>query len=140
MPLIAAIDPRAIEVTGSISKRLLDKVLNRAIITTSHNGVLKMRQRLAELIDIIYGFRKFIAFMLLFITSIVFRLDQLIDGGQWVDLMKNVALAFFAANGIEHFTEAAKGYFASKGAAGITSLIPHDAPPTDNTPSSQENP
>ena len=91
-----------------------------------------MRQRLAELIDIIYGFRKFIAFLLLFVTAIAFRLGSEIDGGQFVDLMKNVALAFFAANGIEHFTEAAKGYFASKTPGPITNLIPHDAPPQDN--------
>lgn len=86
-----------------------------------------MRQKLAELIDIIYGFRKFIAFMLLFIVSILFRLHALIDGGQFVDLMKNVALAFFAANGIEHFTEAAKDYFNSKTAPAAT-----DTPPKDN--------
>jgi hypothetical protein len=52
--------------------------------------------------------------LLLFLVGIIFRIKVLIDGGQFVDLMKNVALAFFAANGIEHFTEAAKGYFQSK--------------------------
>lgn len=86
-----------------------------------------MRQRLAELIDIIYGFRKFIAFLLLFLVGVIFRLTQNIDGGQFVDLMKNVALAFFAANGIEHFTEAAKGYFASKTAPAVTDAPPKDA-------------
>ena len=84
-----------------------------------------MRQKLAELIDVIYGFRKFIAFLLLFVIAIIFRIQSLIDGGQFVDLMKNVALAFFAANGIEHFTEAAKGYFQSK-IAGATA--PSDEP------------
>lgn len=73
-----------------------------------------MRQKLAELIDIIYGFRKFIAFLLLFIVSILFKLYSQIDGGQFVDLMKNVSLAFFAANGIEHFTDMAKTYMNSK--------------------------
>ena len=87
-----------------------------------------MRQKLAELIDIIYGFRKFIAFLLLFVVSIIFRLDSLIDGGQFVDLMKNVALAFFAANGIEHFTEAAKGYFASKVSGNAPTPPPQDNP------------
>ncbi len=91
-----------------------------------------MRQRLAELIDIIYGFRKFIAFLLLFMTGIVFRLCSLIDGGQFVDLMKTVALAFFAANGVEHFTEACKGYFATKAPAALANLVPHDKPPQDN--------
>lgn len=84
-----------------------------------------MRQRLAELIDIIYGFRKFIAFLLLFAVSIIFRLTNHIDGGQFVDLMKNTALAFFAANGIEHFTDMAKGYFATKV---DSATAPADAP------------
>jgi hypothetical protein len=85
-----------------------------------------MRQRLAELIDILYGFRKIIAFLLLFVISIVFRLTQNIDGGQFVDLMKNVSLAFFAANGIEHFTTMAKDFIASKAAP-----KPTDAPPQE---------
>lgn len=87
-----------------------------------------MRQRLSELVDIIYGFRKFIAFLLLFVTAIIFRLQSYVDGGQFVDLMKNVALAFFAANGIEHFTEAAKSYFQSNTP---TSSIPTVPAPGD---------
>jgi hypothetical protein len=87
-----------------------------------------LRQKLAELIDIIYGFRKFIAFLLLFFVAILFRYQNLVDGGQFVDLMKNVALAFFAANGIEHFTEAAKGYFASKTAPAAQSVVSQDNP------------
>jgi len=70
-----------------------------------------MRQKLAELIDIIYGFRKFIAFLLLFVTALLFRIKSLVDGAQWVDLMKAVSYAFFAANGVEHFTEMAKSYY-----------------------------
>ena len=83
-----------------------------------------MRQRLAELIDILYGFKKFIAFLLLFVTAIIFRLYSYVDGGQFVDLMKNVALAFFAANGVEHFTEAARSYFTGK-AAGTLAPAPN---------------
>jgi hypothetical protein len=86
-----------------------------------------VRQKLAELIDIIYGFRKFIAFLLLFVIAIIFRVKSLIDGGQFVDLMKNVALAFFAANGIEHFTEAAKGYFQSKTSPAAPNDLPKDS-------------
>lgn len=78
-----------------------------------------MRERLAELIDILYGFKKFIAFLLLFVTAIIFRLHAYVDGGQFVDLMKNVALAFFAANGVEHFTEAARSYFNGKATGGL---------------------
>lgn len=86
-----------------------------------------MRQKLAELIDIIYGFRKFIAFLLLFVIAVVFRLTGEIDGAQFVDLLKNVGLAFFAANGIEHFTTMAKDYIESKTAPKAT-----DTPPKEN--------
>jgi hypothetical protein len=78
-----------------------------------------MRQRLAELIDILYGFKKFIAFLLLLGISILFRLKSLIDGGQFVDLMKSVSVAFFAVNGVEHFTEAARSYFNGKIPGGL---------------------
>lgn len=87
-----------------------------------------MRQKLAELVDLIYGFRKFIAFLLLFLTGVIFRLTNQIDGGQFVDLQKNVGLAFFAANGIEHFTAMAKDYIASKAAPAAT-----DTPPKEDT-------
>lgn len=86
-----------------------------------------MRQKLSELIDLIYGFRKIIAFFLLFLVAIIFRLDALIDGGQFVDLMKNVALAFFAANGIEHYTSMIKDRIASQ-VSSQTPQAPKDDP------------
>jgi hypothetical protein len=92
-----------------------------------------MRQRLAELIDIIYGFRKFIAFMLLFLTAVIFRIKSLVDGGQFVDLMKTVAMAFFAANGIEHFTEAAKSFYNSQ-AKPVAGTTPPNLPPPSEEP------
>lgn len=73
-----------------------------------------MQEKLEEFLDFLYGFRKLIAFLLLFIVSIVFRLKALIDGGQFVDLMKNVSLAFFAANGVEHFTGMVRDHLSTK--------------------------
>ena len=100
-----------------------------------------MRQKLAELIDIIYGFRKFIAFLLLFGIAILFRFKDLVDGAQWVDLMKAVSYAFFAANGIEHFTEAAKSYYNSQspGSVPLTqSMPPRPTSPNVLPPPSEE--
>jgi len=83
-----------------------------------------MRQKLAELINIIFGFRKFILMMLLFAIGIVFRLNDKVNGQEFVDLMKNTAIAFFAANGIEHLTETVKTYVSSKaGAAAVTEEV-----------------
>lgn len=73
-----------------------------------------MRQKLAELINIIFGFRKFILMILLFAIGIIFRLANEINGAEFVDLMKNTSIAFFAANGIEHLTQTVKDYVASK--------------------------
>lgn len=73
-----------------------------------------MTQRVSDFLDAIMGFRKFIAFILLFIVGIVFRLTGFVDGAQFTDLMKNVAVAFFATNGLEHFTTMAKDFIAAK--------------------------
>lgn len=73
-----------------------------------------MRQKLAEFLDAIMGFRKFIAFLLLLAISIMFRSVNFINGSEFVDLMKNIGIAFFATNGVEHFTSMAKDYIASK--------------------------
>lgn len=97
-----------------------------------------MRQRLAELIDIIYGFRKFIAFLLLFIIAILFRIKDLVNGAQWVDLMKAVSYAFFAANGIEHFTEMAKSYYSTQAPTTSSPVPLRPSAPTNLPPPSTE--
>lgn len=74
-----------------------------------------MRQKLAELINVIFGFRKFILMMALFAIGIIFRLKGYVDGGQFVDLLKNTSISFFAANGLEHITTTVKQYIDSKG-------------------------
>ena len=91
-----------------------------------------MRQRLAELLDILMGFRKMIAFFLVVMIAIVFRVINLIDGPGFVDLAKNVTLAFFAGNSVEHFTAMAKNYWDNKSnMAGVAPKTP-DTPPQDN--------
>jgi len=74
-----------------------------------------MQEKVAELINIVFGFRKFILMLLLFSIGVVFRLKNYIDGSQFVDLMKNTAIAFFTANGFEHLTTMVREYVASNG-------------------------
>lgn len=69
-----------------------------------------MRQKLQELIDVIFGMRKFIAWVALFLVGIIFRLTGYVDGAQFVDLIKSTFLAFAAANGVEHLMGVAKDY------------------------------
>lgn len=74
-----------------------------------------MKEKVAEFIQIFFGFRKFILMILLFGVGIIFRLHNYVDGGQFVDLMKNTTIAFFAANGFEYISSTIKEYVNSQG-------------------------
>lgn len=79
-----------------------------------------MKKKLAEWLNILFGFRKFIAWLFLFLVGIIFRVSGLVDGGQFVDLMKNTFMAFVAANGVEHLIDLGKQYVAAaKGTAPV---------------------
>lgn len=67
-----------------------------------------MKQKVAELINIIFGFRKFLLMLALFAIGIIFRVKDYIDGNQFVDLLKSTTISFFAANGVEHVVTTVK--------------------------------
>lgn len=73
-----------------------------------------MRQKMADFLNALLGLRKFIAFLLVFGIAIGFRCIGFVNGSEFVDLLKNVTLGFFASNGLEHFTTMAKDFIASK--------------------------
>jgi len=73
-----------------------------------------MKQRLAELINVIFGFRKFLILLAIFIIGVVFRLKGLVSGGEMVDLFKATTLAFMGANGVEHIVNCVKDNNATK--------------------------
>lgn len=73
-----------------------------------------MTEKMAEFLDVLMGFRKFLAFMFVFIASVVFLVDGHISGSNFADIIKSAFVAFVAANGVEHFTSMAKDYLASK--------------------------
>jgi hypothetical protein len=74
-----------------------------------------MGAKVAEFLNVFFGFRKTIVMLLLVLIGIVFRLENFINGSEFVDLLKNTVIAFFASNSIEHFTSMAKSYMDSKG-------------------------
>jgi hypothetical protein len=74
-----------------------------------------MGAKMAEFLNIFFGFRKTIVMFVLIAIGIVFRLSNLVNGAEFVDLLKNTVIAFFAANSIEHFTTTIKTYIDSKG-------------------------
>jgi uncharacterized membrane protein len=74
-----------------------------------------MKQKIAELINVIFGFRKFILMMILYIVGIVFRILGLLSGAEMVDLFKATTIAFMGANGVEHLVTGVKAVMAGRG-------------------------
>ena len=73
-----------------------------------------MKQKMAEWFNLIFGFRKFILMLLIFVLGIIFRIKGLLDGNQFVDLLKGTTISFFAANGVEHIVNTVQAVMAGK--------------------------
>lgn len=73
-----------------------------------------MKQRLAELINVLFGFRKFLILLIVYLIAVVFRVHNLINGDELVRLMEPTTIAFIGANGVEHIVGAVKDHYASK--------------------------
>jgi len=56
----------------------------------------------------ILGFRKFIIIALILIVGIIFRISGMLNGIEFVELIKVCAVGFFGANLTEHITKAFK--------------------------------
>lgn len=76
-----------------------------------------MRERLVELLDVIQGFRKFIIMLLLIVIGIVFRLENLLTGTDFVNLLQGTAVAFMASNAVEHIGSTIKEWMSNQGSA-----------------------
>jgi hypothetical protein len=73
-----------------------------------------MRQKIADIINIIFGFRKFLLMLAIYLIAIAFRIENLINGTEMVELLKSTTIAFMSANGVEHVVGAVKDYMSSK--------------------------
>lgn len=73
-----------------------------------------MKQKIAELINIVFGFRKFLLMLMLYVVGIIFRVKDLVSGAEMVDLFKTTTIAFMGANGVEHIMTTVKDYVAGK--------------------------
>lgn len=74
-----------------------------------------MTQKLADFMAIFLGVRKTLIMGALILIAIIFRIKNLIDGGQLVTLLQSTAVAFFAANSVEHVGEIIKQYINAQG-------------------------
>jgi len=64
-----------------------------------------MTQALKDFLQFLNGFRKLSFMVVLLTTGIVFRSLGLINGSEFVDLLKASTVAFMATNGIEHLSK-----------------------------------
>ncbi len=85
-----------------------------------------MKKKMLEIFNLLFGFRKIIAWLALFLVAILFRILNYVDGAQFVDLMKSTFVAFVAANGFEHIVGLAKEYTTSKGKTIVDKLVSND--------------
>lgn len=69
-----------------------------------------MKRKMAEMINVIFGFRKFTIMLIICAIGIIFRIYGLVSGAEMVDLFKVITVAFFGVNGIEHVVAVAKDY------------------------------
>lgn len=73
-----------------------------------------MKQKIAEWINVIFGLRKFLIMLTLYLIAIIFRIKGLISGDEMVRLMEPTTIAFLGANGVEHVVSAVKDHYATK--------------------------
>lgn len=76
-----------------------------------------MNEKLAEFLSVFFGFRKLIILLVLFFVGIIFRLNDLINGAEMVDLFKTTAIAFMGANGVSKLVAVTREYVAHKNGA-----------------------
>ena|ERR1700734_2302714 len=94
-----------------------------------------MKEKLVEFLEVMQGWRKFtVCFFVLFV-SIIFRIKNLVNGEEWADVAKAVALGFFGTNSLEGVTEVLKNHLALRRAAGNVLVTPPDTTKdTDSDP------
>jgi len=76
-----------------------------------------MTRQLANFFNLVFGFRKFILMLALFLVGILFRFYGYLSGAEFVDLLKATTISFFAANSGEHILTTIQAHLNSKGSA-----------------------
>ena len=87
-----------------------------------------MKEKIAEWLVVIQGFRKFLICLLTLVISVVFRTKSLLSGGEFVDLTKATVLAFMGTNSMEGLFAVVKDHLAARRAAGSVLDTPKDKP------------
>lgn len=69
-----------------------------------------MFKKIQEIVSVILGLRKFIVMLALILIAVIFRVKNLVNGSEMVDLLKATAIAFMASNSVEHLKTMVTSY------------------------------
>lgn len=79
-----------------------------------------MTQKTADFFNMLFGFRKMICWIALFVVGIIFRLNNLLDGAQFTDLAKATFLGFVAGNSVERVVTVISDHLKNQASAAST--------------------
>lgn len=97
-----------------------------------------MKQKLIDFLNVFIDLQKALVMLLLILIGVTFRIENLISGGDLVDLLKNTVIAFFAVKGTEHIVATVQSYYANKNAPssdsdGDSTVVSVDPPTAEGT-------
>lgn len=75
-----------------------------------------MRQKLIDFLNVFIDLQKALVMLLLIAIGIVFRIYNLVNGTELVDLLKNTVIAFFAVQATQHIVATVNTYYNNKNA------------------------
>lgn len=64
--------------------------------------------KLKTFLNSLIGFRKLLVMLIIIMVGVIFRVEDMINGKELVDLMKGTGVAFFTGNLVEHITDTIK--------------------------------
>ena len=92
-----------------------------------------MKQKLIDFLNVFIDLQKALIMLLLVGIGIVFRVHDLISGSDFVDLLKNTVIAFFAVHATQHIVASVNAYYTNKNAPDddttVVSVDPSTPPP-----------
>jgi hypothetical protein len=87
-----------------------------------------MKQKLIDFLNVFVNLQKALVMLLLILLGIVFRVENLISGDNFVDLLKNTVIAFFAVHATQHIVATMNAYYNNKNLPDDTTVVAADAP------------
>ena len=92
-----------------------------------------MRQKFIDFINVFIDLQKALVMLLLITIGVVFRLLNLMNGQELVELLKDTVIAFFAVQATQHIVTSVDAYYKEKNGMTEVTVDPEDpstpAPP-----------